>query len=68
MTNDILDGNWKVYANNILQHWNKLTKMDLEATAGRRDLMAAKLQERYGISKSEALNQILGFEYRYASL
>ena len=68
MGNDILDGNWKVYANNILQHWGKLTKTDLEGTAGRRELLAAKLQERYGISKSEALSQIEGFEYRYASL
>jgi uncharacterized protein YjbJ (UPF0337 family) len=68
MSNDIFDGNWKVYANNILQHWDKLTKADLEATGGHRDLLAAKLQERYGISKDEAEKQIEGYEMRFAAL
>ena len=68
MTNDILEGNWKVYANNILQHWGKLTKDDLQQTAGHRDSLAAKLQERYGISKDEAEKQIEDFENRYKSL
>jgi uncharacterized protein YjbJ (UPF0337 family) len=67
MSNDILDGNWQVYANNILTHWSKLTKADLEATAGHRDRFAAKLQERYGISKEAAESQIEDFENRYAA-
>jgi uncharacterized protein YjbJ (UPF0337 family) len=44
MTKDILEGNWKVYANNILQHWDKLTKDDLQRTGGQRESLAAKLQ------------------------
>ena len=68
MSNDIFDGNWKVYANNILTHCSKLTKADLEATGGHRDLLAAKLQQRYGISKDEAAKQIEGYEMRFAAL
>jgi uncharacterized protein YjbJ (UPF0337 family) len=68
MTKDILEGNWKVYTNNILQHWDKLTKDDLQRTGGERESLAAKLQERYGIGKVEAEEQIQDFENRYKSL
>ena len=54
MTKDILEGNWEVYSNNILQHSGKLTKDDLQRTGGQRDRLAAELQKRYGIGKVEA--------------
>ena len=68
MTKDILEGNWEVYSNNILQHWGKLTKDDLQRTCGQRDRLAAELQKRYGIGKVEAQEQIQDFENRYKSL
>ena len=68
MTKNILEGNWKTYSNNILQHWGKLTKDDLQETGGQRDRLAAKLQKRYGIDKVEAEEQIEDFENRYKSL
>jgi uncharacterized protein YjbJ (UPF0337 family) len=68
MTKEILEGNWKVYTNNILQHWGKLTKDDLQRTGGQRDRLAAELQKRYGIAKLEAEEQIQDFENRYKSL
>jgi uncharacterized protein YjbJ (UPF0337 family) len=68
MTKDILEGNWEVYSNNILQHWGKLTKDDLQRTGGQRDRLAAELQKRYGIGKVEADEQIQDFENRYKSL
>jgi uncharacterized protein YjbJ (UPF0337 family) len=68
MTKDILEGNWEVYSNNILQHWGKLTKDDLQRTGGQRDRLAAELQKRYGIGKVEAQEQIQDFENRYKSL
>ena len=68
MTKDILEGNWEVYSNNILQHWGKLTKDDLQRTGGQRDRLAAELQKHYGIGKIEAEEQIQDFENRYKSL
>jgi uncharacterized protein YjbJ (UPF0337 family) len=68
MTKDILECNWEVYSNNILQHWGKLTKDDLQRTGGQRDRLAAELQKRYGIGKVEADEQIQDFENRYKSL
>ncbi|MFN0102148.1 MAG: CsbD family protein [Bryobacteraceae bacterium] len=65
MNNDILAGNWLQLKGNIVEQWGKLTNDDLDVIAGRRDQMAGKLQERYGIAKDEAERQISEFEKRY---
>jgi uncharacterized protein YjbJ (UPF0337 family) len=36
------------------QQWGKLTDDDLEVIAGKREALAGKLQERYGMAKEEA--------------
>lgn len=38
--------------------WGKLTDDDLDVIAGRREQLAGKLQERYGIARDEAEKQI----------
>jgi uncharacterized protein YjbJ (UPF0337 family) len=68
MNNDILSGNWKQFKGNILEQWGKLTDDDLDVAAGRRDQIAGKLQERYGIAKDEAERQISEFENRYKTV
>jgi uncharacterized protein YjbJ (UPF0337 family) len=65
MNNDILAGNWKQFRGNIIERWGKLTEDDLDVAAGRRDQMAGKLQERYGLVKDEAERQVKAFEDRY---
>lgn len=44
--------------------WGKLTDDDLDVVAGRRDQLAGKIQERYGIAKDEAEAQIKDWETR----
>ena len=48
---DQIEGNWKQYTGVVKQKWGELTDDDLVAIAGRRDQLAGKLQERYGLAK-----------------
>jgi uncharacterized protein YjbJ (UPF0337 family) len=54
MNTDQLSGKWKQMKGAAKQHWGKLTDDDLEVIAGKREALAGKLQERYGMAKEEA--------------
>ena len=62
MNNDILAGNWKQFKGKMLEQWGKLTDDDLDVAEGRRDQVAGKIQERYGITRAEAEKQLRDFE------
>ncbi|MBZ5595310.1 MAG: CsbD family protein [Acidobacteriia bacterium] len=49
-----LEGSWKQLRGTVRQKWGKLTDNDVEYIAGKRDRLAGKLQERYGLAKEEA--------------
>ena len=52
-------GKWKTQVQGIVrQQWGKLTDDDLELIKGKRDELAGRIQERYGIAKDEAERQI----------
>lgn len=53
-----VEGNWKQLKGRAKQQWGKLTDDDLTASAGRRDELAGKVQERYGIAKDAAHKQV----------
>jgi len=55
---DRIEGNWKQLQGKTLEQWGKLTNDDIDVIAGRRDQLAGKLQERYGIAKDEAERQV----------
>jgi uncharacterized protein YjbJ (UPF0337 family) len=55
---DTIEGNWKQLAGQTKAQWGKLTGDDLREIAGRRDQLAGKIQERYGIAKEEAERQL----------
>lgn len=59
---DIVEGNWKQFKGKAKAQWGKLTDDHLDVIAGKRDQLAGKLQESYGISKDEAEKQIRRFE------
>ena len=46
----------------MVEKWGKLTDDDIDVVAGRRDLLAGKVQERYGVAKEEAEEQVAAFE------
>ena len=64
MNTDIIKGKWKQLSGRIKQQWGDLTDDDLTAAEGSRDYLAGKIQERYGIAKDAALDQVRDFEKR----
>jgi uncharacterized protein YjbJ (UPF0337 family) len=59
---DIVEGNWKQFKGKAKEQWGKLTDDDLDVIAGKRDQLAGRVQEAYGVSKDEAEKQIRDFE------
>jgi uncharacterized protein YjbJ (UPF0337 family) len=55
---DRIEGNWKQLTGQAKEQWGKLTDDDIEIVAGRRDQLAGKIQERYGVAKDVAESQI----------
>ncbi|HVU13191.1 MAG TPA: CsbD family protein [Phototrophicaceae bacterium] len=59
---DKISGDWKQFKGNVKKQWGKLTDDDLEQVKGQRDILAGKIQERYGIAKDEANRQLDDWE------
>jgi uncharacterized protein YjbJ (UPF0337 family) len=59
---DRIEGNWKQVTGKVKVQWGKLTDDDIDVVAGRRDQLAGKIQERYGIAKDEAEKQLSAWE------
>ncbi|MGH6925639.1 MAG: CsbD family protein [Propylenella sp.] len=55
---DRIEGNWKQWKGATKEQWGKLTDDDLNIVEGKRDQLAGRIQERYGIAKDEAERQI----------
>jgi uncharacterized protein YjbJ (UPF0337 family) len=53
-----VEGNWKQLRGRAKQQWGKLTDDDLTTVAGRREELAGKVQERYGIARDVARKQV----------
>ena len=53
-----LAGKWKQFGGEVKKQWGKLTDDELMQINGSRDVLAGKLQEKYGIAKEEANKQI----------
>lgn len=52
---DRIEGNWKQVTGKAKENWGKLTDDDLDVVAG-------KIQERYGVAKDEAERQLAAWE------
>lgn len=61
---DRIEGNWKQFKGNAKVQWGKLTDNQLDVIAGKRDSLAGKIQEAYGISKDEAEKQLAEWQKR----
>jgi len=55
---DQIEGAWKQLRGRAKEQWGKLTDDDLDMISGKRDVLAGKLQQRYGIAREEADRQI----------
>ncbi len=63
---DQIAGQWKQMKGSVKQRWGKLTDDDLEVITGKKDELVGKIQERYGISKEKAEQELN--EWNTASL
>lgn len=55
---DRIEGNWKQFRGKIKEQWGKLTDNELDVINGKREILAGKIQEAYGIGKADAERQI----------
>ena len=51
-------GKWNQMKGSVKERWGKLTDDDLTTIAGNRDRLLGKIQERYGITKEKAEEEI----------
>jgi uncharacterized protein YjbJ (UPF0337 family) len=58
MNKDILEGKWKQMRGNAKTWWGKLTDDDLDRAAGKYDVLAGLLQEKYGYTRQRADEEI----------
>lgn len=55
---DRIEGNWKQFQGQVQQKWGKLTEDDMSVISGKRTELSGRLQQRYGVAKDEAEQQI----------
>ena len=55
---DQLEGKWKQLKGSVKTRWGKLTDDDVDVIAGHKDQLVGRIQERYGIRKEEAEQQV----------
>lgn len=58
MNQDIFEGKWKQVKGEAKSWWGKLTDDDLERAAGKIDVLAGIIQEKYGYSREKAVEEI----------
>jgi len=58
MNKDIFEGKWKQIRGEARAWWGKLTDDDLDRAAGKFNVLAGLLQEKYGYSRQRAADEI----------
>ena len=57
MNSDQFEGKWKQLKGSVKQQWGKLTDDDVSTLSGKKDEFIGKLQERYGITREQAMKE-----------
>ena len=58
MNKDIVEGKWKQMRGEAKAWWGKLTDDDFDRAAGKFDVLAGILQEKYGYTREAAADEI----------
>jgi uncharacterized protein YjbJ (UPF0337 family) len=58
MNKNILEGKWKQMRGEAKSWWGKLTDDELDQAAGKMDVIAGLLQEKYGYTQERAVEEI----------
>lgn len=64
MNKDITAGTFKQLKGKIKQQWGKLTDDEIDQMEGNAEILAGKLQERYGMGKEDAEREARDFRSR----
>jgi uncharacterized protein YjbJ (UPF0337 family) len=51
-------GKWNQWKGAVKERWGRLTDDDLTVIDGKRDILVGKLQQRYGLAKEQAEEQV----------
>jgi uncharacterized protein YjbJ (UPF0337 family) len=58
MNKDVVEGKWKQMRGEAKAWWGKLTDDDLDRAAGKFDVLAGIIQEKYGYTREAAAAEI----------
>lgn len=58
MNKNIAEGKWEQFKGEAKQKWGKLTSDDWDVVEGKRDVLAGKIQEKYGYAQERAHKEI----------
>ena len=61
MNKDTLQGQWTQLKGRVRKQWGKLTDDDVDQIRGDAEILAGKIQERYGRGKEEAQREVERF-------
>lgn len=61
MSNQVMERRWTQLRNRAQERWGRLTGDDLRQISGQREALEDKLRERYGLTVTEASNQVDSF-------
>ncbi len=64
MNEDRISGNWKEFKGKVKEQWGKLTDDDLDVIAGKRHQLLGRIQQRHGLAKDQADEQVREWERR----
>ena len=54
---NIIEGKWNELKGHAREQWGKLTDDELEEVGGKKDVLVAKLEQKYGYAADEADRQ-----------
>jgi uncharacterized protein YjbJ (UPF0337 family) len=61
---DQVEGNWKQFKGKIRAQWGKFTDDELDVFHGKREQFVGKLQEKYGIQRERAEEELDEFLHK----
>ena len=61
---DRIEKNWRRFKVAAKQRWDKLSEQQLDAIAGRRGVLAGRIQETYGMTREDTERQLADWQAR----
>lgn len=61
-----ISGNWTHWRGRVRERWGRLTDDELSRVDGRREQLAGRIQQTYGLTREEAERQLRNWERNLA--